>query len=676
MNWTRILRHELTNVSSLAKAGNRRRNCAALSGLLIAGSGVLTAFLPSLARADGPGRALADLSLEELMNESVTSVSKREQKRSDVASAITVLTNDDLRRSGAMHLADALRLVPGVNVGSVNATSYAVSARGFNNTLANKQLVLVDGRAVYSPLFAGVYWDLQQPMLDDVERIEVIRGPGATVWGANAVNGVISVLSRSARDTQGGLVFAGATSTGGAHGGLRYGGQIGSGTYYRVFASEERVGDFDLANGQDAHDGARLAQGGFRLDHYASNQSQVTWQGDVVRADLQEDRSDAHNFNTLGRWKRELATGSHLEAQIYFDRTHRDESGRIRSTIDTTDLSFQQTLGWGDRHTVIWGGGYRFIDDHIDPVGLLSLLRQSDFTQHLFSAFVQDEIRLVPDRFTLTVGTKLEHNDITGVEFQPSVRAVFKPSARQTLWSAVSRAVRTPNEIESRNSIVVVAAAPSDSPMGLVLPVINGNDQLRSEVLWAYELGYRVQPTPYFNFEIAAFHNEYSRLIGAGATPTYLPGAPFVLAVSPWANVFRGRTHGAEASANFSLSRVWRLSGSYSTVHAHLHSSHATATAIDWTAPKHQFALRSSFDVARFGSVDLQFRAVSGIRDVVPAYHTVDLRFAARLSPHTELAVTGQNLLDPRHPEQPLDQSGLVTSEVPRRFLAKLTWRF
>ncbi|HKB58227.1 MAG TPA: TonB-dependent receptor [Lacunisphaera sp.] len=655
-----------------------------LPALRTAGRGLRKAVLAALGTAalttgvyadDQPSgtteKNLADLSIEELMNEPVTSVSKKEQRLVDVAAAVTVLTNDDLRRAGVTSLPDALRLVPGMDVGTVNSRESAVSARGFNSAFSNKLLVLVDGRAVYTPLFAGVYWDLQQPMLEDVDRIEVIRGPGATVWGANAVNGVINVVSRSARDTQGTLIYAGGGDVHEALGGVRYGGQIGAKTYYRIFATFQANGDYPLADGQPAHDHWQGWTGGFRLDHYPEPDTHLTWQADATGVD----HNSGYNANTLGRWTRQLTKTSSVEVQAYYDRTYRNDPKQARLLTDIFDVTLQHTFDLTGRNAVIWGFGYRYIGNKIEQTTPQVAVLSGDFHTRLFSAFVQDEFKLVPGRLTLTAGAKLEHNDITRLEFQPSVRLVFNPTGSQTVWAAVSRAVRTPDEQEGRNIVAVAIGPPLVGPDGgLYLPSVVGNPALKSEALLAYELGYRIQPTKRVSLELAAFSNHYDNLITYAGVERFVPGTPFGLAAIPGANLYQIESYGGEATLTVSPADSWRVTAGYALDCESVHRPAAMLLGPGAGPPRHQASLRSAHDLTPRTNLDVQLRYVSGIL-ATPAYFTADFRLAYRPTSHLELSLVGQNLLDQQHPEQPPVLFTLITG-TPRGFYAKILWRF
>ncbi len=631
---------------------------------------IVAALLP-LAAGAAEEKDYGDLSLEELMNETVTSVSKQEQKLFDAPAAVSVLTNEDLRRSGFTTLPDALRLVPGMTVASANSREWALSARGAGFVFANKLLVLIDGRAVYTPLFSGVYWDLQQTMLEDVDRIEVIRGPGATIWGANAVNGVVNVVTRDARDTQGGLLYGGGGDVREEMAGLRYGGRLGENTYFRVFAAYQTTDDYSLADGRPAGDHWLGRHAGLRVDHHADPDTQLTCQADVT--EVESLSSDGYNANTLGRWSRRLSGDSSVEAQVYYDRTYRNEITLSEPLTDTFDLSAQHTFARGERHHIIWGGGYRFVANEIKQNNPDVLVRKGDFDLRLLNFFAQDEFTLVPDRLTLTAGLKIEHNDYTGFELQPSLRSVFKPTAGQTVWAAVSRAVRTPSAVEGRDLFTSAIGPPTTGPDGgFYVPALVGNPALRSETLWAFEIGYRVQPTPRSSVDLAVFFNDYDDIISFGETARFVPGTPVGLLEIPWENSLEEQTWGGEVSVTVSPLDRWRLVAGYGLLFQH---STGPASAVRGDQPPtHQATLRSSHDLSKRAGLDLQLRYVDALESV-SAYLTADVRLFYRLTDRLEVSLVGQNLLDDRHLEQPVSAFAL-TSEVPRGFYGKLTWRF
>jgi len=612
---------------------------------------------------------LMELSLEELVNLQITSVSKKEQRLGDAPAAIFVLSNDDLRRSGATTIAEALRVVPGLHVAAIGSSDWAVSARGFNSQFANKLLVMVDGRAVYSPLYSGVFWDAQQMFLDDVDRIEVIRGPGATVWGANAVNGVISILSKSARDTQGGLLYGGGGDVHLALGGARYGDKIGEDTYYRVYGNYQLNDEFQQADGSPASDKWDLGKGGFRLDHYTSTDAQLTWQADAYTGNLADRSGDLFGFNTLGRWTQPIAERSSYEVQAYFDHAHRNDA-LSENAVDTADLTFQHTFGLGERNDVIWGLGYRFANMRLDQANNPAVTILDDETLlSLFSAFIQDEFQILPDKLTFTLGTKIEHNDFTGFEVQPSARLTFKPTEKQTLWAAVSRAVRTPSGTEGKEINTFDLGAPGADPM----PRLFGNPDLKSEVLWAYELGYRIQPHHRVSVDVATFYNDYHRFIGQQITG-FIPGTPSILVVES-ANTLSAESYGGEAVVTVAVTDAWRLTASYSLLMLNVQGTSFTGTdGIELNAPTHQAVLRSAYDFTQNLSLDAQLRYVDNVSSVA-SYITADLRLAYRPTANLELSLVGQNLLDDSHPEQ-ASLIGSPTIEVPRGIYGKVIWRF
>lgn len=674
------------NIMKTVSRDNARRNPGFPLKIVRAAAALLCIGLAAPLSAAAPGppeKNLGDLSLEELMNETVTSVSKKEERRGDAAAAIAVLTNDDLRRSGATSFPEALRLVPGLNVATVNAAQWAISSRGFTGVYAAKLLVLVDGRAVYTPIFSGVFWDLQQLNLEDVDRIEVIRGPGATVWGANAVNGVINVESKSARDTQGTFLSGSGGDVHRATAGVRYGGKLDDHTFFRVDAGYQQTDDFPTANGTPAGDRWQSEQFDFRLDRYPGADTHLTWQAGTVVNHLAHDTTDSSNINTLGRWTRELSARSSVEVQGYYDRTTRNDPLSLGSAVDTIDLTAQHTFGLGERNDVIWGAGYRWIGLQQNQLNRAFGIPPGRLREQLFSAFVQDEFKLIPDRLSLTAGVKAEHNDFTGLEFQPSVRATFKPANHQTLWAAVSRAVRTPSVAEDNPGMTVVAGAPFPGPGGGVfLPTLVGNPALKSEVLWAHELGYRLQPTKRVSVDVAVFYNAYDRLIGLNnaVPPTFVPAVPIGAAQIPWTNAQAGHTYGGEAALTVSPVDNWRLTASYSLIRTAIPGNRFLTSA-----PERQAILRSSYEFNPQVSLDTQLRYVGSLAGDpslgplfpdTPAYTTADVRLSWRPTARCELSLVGQNLFAAQHPEPTPHSSGAIPAEAPRGFFAKAAWHF
>jgi len=644
--------------------------------VVLAGTALAVLAGACAARAgDSPPKSFkdsTDLDLEQLVNIQVTSVSKKEEKLTDAAAAISVLSNDDLRRSGATTVADALRLVPGMDVAQINSSTWAISARGFNEPHSRSLLVLVDGRAVYSPWDGGVTWNLQQQMLEDVDRIEVIRGPGGTLWGANAVNGVVNIVSKSARDTQGGLIYGSGGDVHLTMDGGRYGGMIGSNTYYRVFGSYQLNDDYPAPDGSPSGTGWQGGQGGFRIDNYASADTHATWQGDFTKNDLFEHTQDDYNLNTLGRWTRTLSDRSSIEFQTYLERLDINVPSSYETVVDTFDITAQHNFGLGERNDVIWGVDYRLnyvtLNSGIDP----TQVRDHHFSEQLGSVFVQDEFKIVPDKLTLTAGTKIDYNTLTGVELQPSVRAMFKPTPNQTAWAAVSRAVITPTFTQGHDAVRTPGGPPDFGTVPPTFPSFIGNPEVASSIEWAYELGYRIQPTKRVSVDVAAYFSQYTKLITQEDTGTTIPGPPGQIGVILWNNTYDAQTYGGEASVTVEPVDAWRLTASYSLMHVVAYGRLVDSDAITGS-PKQQVGLRSSYDFTKRASLDAQLRYVSPVA-LTSAYITADVRLSYRPTDTLELSLVGQNLFSKQHIE--LGNAQGVVAQVPRGFYGKVTWRF
>lgn len=656
-----------------------------VSGLVLA---VCLFGMSDFARAQAadpaqPLGALKKLSLEELMNIEVTSVSKRPEKLLNTASAIQVITSEDIQRSGATNIPEALRLAGNLQVAQKGAHAWGVSARGFNTDLANKLLVLIDGRAVYTPLYSGVFWERQDYLLEDIDRIEVLSGPGGTLWGANAVNGVINIITRSAKDTQGFYGEAGGGDALRGFTGVRYGGSLAPNVYYRIYGKYSDRNGAALASGADATDDWQLTQGGFRIDAELSGQNTLTVQGDAYASDQGmmtggSARESGHNL--LGRWTQMLANGSDLRLQLYYDHTHLvtpaaalilngtvfAPAGTLADDLDTYDLDFQHRLHWGARHELMWGLGYRFTHDNVSNAPSLGFLPPR-LDQDLFSGFVQDEVGL-RENLALTLGTKLEHNDYTGLEVEPNVRLRWQPDPDRTLWAAVSRAVRTPSRIDHD-----IAQAPPPS-----LTLLRGGTDFESEILLAYEVGYRAQVSPRLAASLALFYNRYDDVRSTSLTPVTI--LPFY-----FANNLAGETHGFEFSIDYRATDWWRLHGSYNLLEEHLHIKPGQAdlnSARNETAdPEQQFSVRSSLDLPHNWTMDADLRWVDtlpinsgGAPATVPAYAEMDVRLAWRPRPDLELSLAGRNLLHDQHPEY--GPRGAARLEIKRSFLGKISWRF
>src|SRR5438874_1148306 len=530
---------------------------------------VVALFLGSSVSAQNQGVPdISRMSIEELMNVEVTSVAKRPQRVADAAAAVFVITQEDIRRSGSASIPEALRMVPGLQVARIDENKWAIGSRGFNGRFDNKLLVLIDGRSVYTPLFSGVYWNVQDVMLEDVDRIEVIRGPGATLWGANAVNGVINIISKKAKDTQSAAVTAGAGTEERGSGSVRYGSKIGN-TSYRAYGKYFNWGPSEYPSGMTAHDGWDALRGGFRADWTPAGANSLTLQGDIYRSRFDETLTVAslsapysNTFpndgkysggNILGRWNH-TSERSSMSLQMYYDNTTISDHSLFGDHQNILDLDFQHGFHVGDSQQFVWGLGYRSIRDKNDSSFTVSL-QPNQVTLNQFSTFLQDEISLVDNRLQITLGSKFERNEFTGFEIEPNARLLWNLTPNQSIWTAVSRAVRTPALTEEGlrlNSQVIPPGTPfaNPTPFPAVVAVF-GSHQFNSEDLLAYELGYRVQATKNLSLDIATFYNNYSNLRTAepgGIYPEPLGSpAPTDIVIPFFAgNKMSGGTYGVE----------------------------------------------------------------------------------------------------------------------------------
>jgi iron complex outermembrane receptor protein len=642
---------------------------------------------------------LTELSIEELLNISVTSVSRKPQKLSDAVAAVFVITQEDIRRSGATSIPELLRMVPGLEVGRLDANKWAVTSRGFSGRFANKLLVLFDGRSVYTPLFSGVYWDRQNYILEDIERIEVIRGPGASLWGANAVNGVINITTKRARDSQGGLVTGGYGAHQEGFGGARFGGKIDADTWYRVYSKYYHHGGFGADLGGSGADWEYFING-FRVDRDVTERDSVTFQGDVLQRANDETYSipsitspplseqldsevDFSGGNLLFRWNHTLSSSSNTVFQSYYDGGRNDDDLLLSEDHNTFDLDFQHQFRPAERHSIIWGLGYRFSRSDIDDTDVI----QSDadcFKDHLFSAFLQDEIALVEGRLNLTLGSKLEHNDYTGFEVQPNVRLLWTPHKDHALWASASRAVRTPSWSEEDIRYSIGAFPPNSLSSLPTLISLTGENGFGSEEVQAFELGYRLQLSPDLSLDIAAFFNIYDdlRSLEAGVTTLELTPVPYLSLPYHVGNKLDGETYGVEVAADWQFTRWWRLQPAYTFIQMDLHTDNDSSDSIseftiEGTTPGHQLSLRSWMELPHSVQVDLWVRIVDDLPAIdVDGYTTLDARLGWRPKKNIEFSIVGQNLLDSGHIEGVPDFLGTEVNEIERTIYGKFVYRF
>jgi len=633
--------------------------------------------LPARASSD-----LAELSLEELMNIEVTSVSKRAQSKADTAAAITVITAEDIRRSGMTSVPDLLRLVPGVQVAQITANRWAIGVRGFNEEFSNKLLVLIDGRSVYTPYFGGTYWDIQDYPFDDIERIEVIRGPGGTVWGENAVNGVINIITKSASETQGTLVSA-LGGTQGYRGTTRYGGAVGEKIHYRVFAHGFDTFDYDTNRRYSAHDEWGQFRVGSRIDaqpteadaarlsfEYYQQDADSTFPSTTTPGSFDTAYNEANGGHVLGTWNHVFDERSSLRTQAYYDRTNRDSPNASGEDRSTADLDVQHDVTFPDAKLVVgpglellesadlsWGGSFRYSANHLSPANQAAVVPNHDVFKN-GNGFLQLTGHAWEDRVSVSLGTKIGVNNWSGFEYQPSFRALVKPAEGHSVWGAISRAVRLPTQVDR------------DVRIGIGSTLLTGTNDTRGEDLTAFELGYRFSPFARVTTELSLYYNLYDnarafKIIG-------LVDGEFVIR---FANQGRAAARGLELETKIQLTDWWTATIGYAffDVDEDFPANNIVFTPAKGANPDHQVVLRQRFEAGDRVSFDASLFYVDGLSGQVPAGHTknvqdyvrLDLRAAYRPLDWLELAVVGQNLTDPRHYEY-ADIQLAESSQVPR----------
>ncbi len=638
---------------------------------------------------DDAPESLKQLTLEQLSQIEITSVTKEAVPAFKTPAAISILTNEQIRQSGMRTIPDLLRLVPGVNVAQVDANEWAIGIRGFQGKLSKSVLVLIDGRSVYTPLFAGVYWDMQDVMIEDIDRIEVIRGPGGTIWGSNAVNGVINIITKSSRDTHGELVSAGGGNREQGAISSRWGGGSDA-VSYRVYGKGFTRGPEFHSDGKNFDDWRR-GQLGFRIDAAVTSQDELTVQGDVFGGEagqaLQlsaysppanptvQGEKGFNGANLMAAWKRTLSSGADIQVRAYYDRTDREELN-YQEVRNTFDIDFIHRIPLG-RNDVTWGLGVRSSPSHFfERVPTVQFFPAKQ-TYNIFSAFVQDDIALVPDRLALTIGAKIEHTTYSGANYQPGVRLSWTPSDKQTIWTAVTRAVRTASRIEDgfNYSFLAQPAVP------LYLRLI-GDGQFTPEQLVAYEAGYRHYIRKRGFVSIALFHNRYDDLLSVEsgpAAPETTPSPPHLILPLQFRNGILANSTGGEINSVWDLRSWWRLRGSYSLVLLDAKrkagsNDASTVGQLEGDTASHSVVVQSSFQLPRQFELNLEYQYVSAITDQrVPAYSTGNIRLGWRPRTPWEFEVVGQNLLQPSHVEYGGVPGPLVG--IRRGVYAGITWR-
>ncbi|HEU4470963.1 MAG TPA: TonB-dependent receptor [Flavisolibacter sp.] len=621
--------------------------------------------LAALGAGAQPGlspREIKKLSVEELMNLEVTLVSRIPERLNEAASAIQVITNEDIRRSGATNVAEALRLAPNLQVAQYSASVWIISARGFNNIFSNKLLVMIDGRTVYTPLYAGVLWEQQNVLLEDIDRIEVISGPGGTLWGANAVNGVINIVTRHSAQTQGLYASIGAGDFLRETAALRYGGKAGDKLTYKVYGqyfNRDNTTAFDTVRNNDQW---RMTQAGFRLDWNTSEKNTLTVQGDYYggRKKTLPFASPLNGQNLLARWRRIISDRSDLSLQLYYDRYFREDAPtNSYDEMNTADIDFQHRFPVKTSHNIVWGLGYRFVHDdsrfrNINSAGIVPRRKRLD----LITGFIQDEISLAKN-LRLAVGTKILHNVYTGLEWQPNARLAWA-GKQYTLWGAVSRAVRTPSRFDVDYYLPITPQPPN-------VPSVAGGPNFVSEKLTAYELGYRLQPNAFSAFSLSAFYNIYRDLYSV----ENLPGT-FTYQIM---NGSEAESWGLELSAQYQLHKNWRVRGGYTYFNKDIRPKKDRNFNPDYLGNdvRSQALVQSILDLPLHLQFDLTARYLDPLSATfataaVPNYLTFDLRLAWVFR-GLELSVVGQNLAQDSHTE-------FGTASIPRNVYAKISARF
>jgi iron complex outermembrane recepter protein len=659
--------------------------------LLVAALAMPAAYAQETAAKPPDPAALKLLSLEELSKIEITTTSKESAPAFRTPAAIFVLTEVDIRRSGATNIPDLLRLAPGVEVAQIDSAKWAIGIRGFQGRLSKSVLVLIDGRSVYTPLFAGVYWEMQDTMIEDIDRIEVIRGPGATVWGANAVNGVINIITKSAKDTRGTRVTAGGGNVEQGFVNARHGGGNDR-LSYRVYGRGFTRGPQFHPGGRNFDDWRRV-QGGFRLDGSRGTRDSFSLLGNAYRtvagteltitgysppyAVIRDANGTFSGQNVVGTWRRSLSGRSDVQVRGFYDRTDRNDLNyrEVRHTFDMDAIHHVRAAA----HNLIWGGGVR-----ISPSRYTQTVPTVDFQPHkqtysIYSAFAQDTISFAQDRLNFTLGAKFEHNSFSGFEYQPSGRLAWTPNDRHTLWAAITRAVRTPARTEEGFAFTALLDPAAPAFLRLI-----GDAQFKPEQLVGYELGYRTfSPKAGLIVSVNGFYNRYNDILSIepGAIAVESDPAPaHVLLPIYFRNGLTVETGGVEVASLWDARSWWRINGSYSLMRLNAtrrpgSKDPGTSAQLEGSSPRHKIVAGSSLMLPHAVELSLVYRHVSGLPspDVrVAPYSTGDVRIARRFSRELELSVNARNLMQPSHFEYSGNPGGLVG--IRRSAFLQLTW--
>ncbi|MEG3639245.1 TonB-dependent receptor plug domain-containing protein [Magnetococcus sp. PR-3] len=652
----------------------------------------MSADLTKAPQEDAELEEMLDLSLEEMLEVEVTSASLKTQRLMDVPSAVHVISSEDILRSGATSIPEMLRMVPGLHVGQIDANKWAVSSRGFAGRFSRQLLVLINGRSIYNNSFAGVYWDAQDLIAEDIERIEIIRGPGSTIWGSNAMNGVINIITKSAAHTKGGLAKVGMGSERPKNGAFRYGGALNDAFDYRLYAKGfELDSSHDTDTQDDAYDHMQSGRMGFRLDGQLNPRDQLMAEGEISRStnhtsylatgalnDLisqtyPKDEEKVTGAHLLARWVRAIDEHESLTIQAYYDRYHRNSQVALKETSDVFDFELHHLFRWGQHHQIIWGGSTRWIQHEMENTNYM-IFTPEKRNMATISLFVQDEIQFHKDWF-LTLGSKLEYNSFTQLEVQPNARLLWRMAPEHSLWASVSRALHTPSRLEYDSNVYGDFAA-----SGTVLNY-SRKGKMNPEEVYAMELGYRGKVHEEAFLEANLFYNVYNGLIGLGDYTDTIVAPGYLQRSYALGNVTDGNSYGMEFSMEWQAQAWWKLiaGASYVLFDLNHHSSEIERNSLrEEQTPQKQFTLRSQMNLPHDLTLDTWFRYVDEIplSTLTTQHSTVDIRLAWQPRQHLELSLTGKNLLDPRHVEAIDEFTGMTAHEVERSIYAQVKWMF
>lgn len=613
-----------------------------------------------------PSMDLGWLDLEQLARIKVSTVARKEVEVRKTAAAVHVITAEDIRRSGVTSIPEALRLAPGVEVARIDSRRYAISIRGLNEEYANKLLALQDGRSLYTPVFGGVFWDQQDTAMDDIDRIEVVRGPGGTSWGANAVNGVINIITKPAEDTQGTLVKAGGGTFEQGFGMIRHGGKINEHTWYRAYLKTFHRDETMMLNGIEGGDDFSQLRGGFRIDSLPTDRTRITLQGAAWGQDAEQslvasatgaDPTTSFGGHFIAKAHHVVDDGSELNLQSYYDASRLDGT-QIDGGIDQFDIDGQYRRELNERTELNLGLNYRWIDVSLDATPGSLVFNPSDRRLNLFGAFADLEYELLPEKLTLSLGIKGQYNEFSGWDPLPNIRLIWTPKETWSMWAAVSQGISMPTVVQHDVTVMQAGAPPV---------TINPHTGLESEKLRAYEIGYRVRPTARLSVDVATFYNDYDDLASTEIIGAALP------IPTRYANLREGEVFGVELSSVWRMRDDWRLSGTYTAQKVDLRNKlggtdAGTATA-EATSPEQQFRLTSSWDVTPDIEFDATLRFVDKVTTTAGAtddYVSMDLRLAWQARKNLELSIVGQNLLDADHPEFGASPLSPAAGQIPR----------